>query len=125
MSLVSNPAIDVRADRIKEIRADPANLLLVIEDAGQIVGTAFVTLCRDPMFGFRPYAVVENVIVSEDRRRRGIGHTLFQHIEELANGAECTKIMLLSSSYRADAHTFFMQVGFTADKKRGFIKYLP
>jgi len=40
---VSNPAIDVRAERIQEIRADPCNFLLVVEDADQLLGTAFLS----------------------------------------------------------------------------------
>jgi N-acetylglutamate synthase-like GNAT family acetyltransferase len=124
-SFVSNPAIDVRADRVEEIRSDPCNFLLVVENAGQLVGTAFFTVCRDPMFAFRPYAVVENVVVAEGQRRKGIGRRLLEHVEGIATRLECTKIMLLSSSYRTAAHTFFAQVGFNADKKRGFVKYLP
>lgn len=124
-SLVSNPAIDVRPDRIEEIRADPCNFLLVVEDAGRLAATAFFTICRDPMFAFRPYAVVENVVVLEGQRRKGVGRSLLQHVEDIAVRVECTKIMLLSSSYRTDAHTFFVRVGFTAEKKKGFVKYLP
>jgi N-acetylglutamate synthase-like GNAT family acetyltransferase len=124
-SLVSNPAVDVRADRIEEIRSDPCNFLLVVEDAGHLVGTAFLTVCRDPMFAFRPYAVVDNVVVLEGQRRTGIGRRLFQQVNEIATRLECTKIMLLSRSDRTDAHAFFVRIGFNAEKKRGFVKYLP
>lgn len=124
-SFVSNPAIDVRRERIEEIRADPCNFLLVAEHGGQLGGTAFFTICRDPMFAFRPYAVVENVVVMEGRRRKGIGRSLVQHIADIATRRECTKIMLLSSSYRTEAHSFFVRVGFDAEKKRGFVRYLP
>jgi len=77
------------------------------------------------MFAFRPYAVLENVVVVEGQRGKGIGRSLFQYVEDIATRVECTKIMVLSSSYRTDAHTFFVRVGFNAEKKRGFVKYLP
>lgn len=124
-SFVPNPRIEVRAERLEQIRADPANFLLVVEDAAEVVATAFLTLCLDPMFAFRPYAVVENVVVADSRRGRGIGRRLVAHLEALAAGADCTKLMLLSSSHRTDAHAFFERVGFISDKKRGFVKYLP
>ena len=123
-SFVANPAIDVRGDRIEEIRSDPRNFLLVVEEAGRLVGTAFVTLCLDPMFAFRPYAVVENIVVSEGERRKGIGRGLLEHIDDIATREGCTKIMLLSSSHRTEAHAFFARVGFDPEKKRGFVKYL-
>ena len=124
-TFVVNPAIEVRADRIDEIRADSRNFLLVAEDAGQLVATAFLTVCLDPMFGFRSYGVIENIVVAEGQRGKGIGRRLLQHIDEIAAREECTKIMLLSSSHRTRAHAFFVRVGFNAEKKRGFVKYLP
>jgi hypothetical protein len=41
--------VDVRVERIEEIRRDPHNFLWVLESEDVVVGTAFVTLCLDPM----------------------------------------------------------------------------
>jgi N-acetylglutamate synthase-like GNAT family acetyltransferase len=117
---------DIRVDpaRIAEIAADPHNQLLVVDVDGQVSGTAFLTVCLDPMFGFQSYGVVENVVVADSQQGRGLGRMLMTAIEEQARRANCTMLMLLSSASRTGAHQFFMRIGFDSEEKRGFVKYL-
>ena len=100
------------------------NHLLVLEINGTVCGSAFLTICLDPMYGFHPYGVVENVIVSASVRGHGGGRALMSAIEGEARAAGCTKLMLLSAATRLDAHQFFLKLGFDGEKKRAFIKYL-
>lgn len=122
-SFVASPYIDVRQDRVEAIASDPNNFLLVYETGETICGTIFLTICLDPMFGSQPYAVVENVVVGETWRGKGIGRRLLEHVEEICRVRDCTKIMLLSSAARKSAHRFFEQQGFSSAKKLGFVKY--
>ncbi len=117
-----NIAVDPR--QLAALTTDPNNHLLVLERADAVCGTAFLSFCLDPMYGSRPYAVVENVIVLPAARGRGAGRALVHEIERLARAAGCTKLMLLSSAARLEAHAFFTQLGFDGEKKRGFVKYL-
>jgi GNAT superfamily N-acetyltransferase len=103
---------------------DPHNHLLVVDTAGAVCGTAFLTICLDPMYGGEPYGVVENVIVLAPARGSGAGRALMQELERLARAARCTKLMLLSTAFRTDAHAFFMHLGYDGARKRGFVKYL-
>ena len=48
-AVAPDTTIDVREDRIEEIRADPHNFLFVLEINDRICGTAFLTLCLDPL----------------------------------------------------------------------------
>ncbi|MDF2651051.1 MAG: Acetyltransferase, partial [Paenibacillus sp.] len=54
--------IKVLPERIEQIKQDSNNFLFVYEESGIVQGTIFTTLCLDPMYQFRPYAVVENII---------------------------------------------------------------
>jgi GNAT superfamily N-acetyltransferase len=124
-SLVPNDTnINVQPRRLAELQDDASNRLFVAEDAGAVCGTVFVTICRDPMYGFASYGVVENVIVAESARGRGVGRALLAAVEQHARAARCTKLMLLSSVARVEAHAFFQHLGFDGAKKRGFVKYL-
>lgn len=116
--------IHVSPERIRELADDQHSHLLVIEGEQRVCGTAFLTICLDPMYGFQPYGVVENVVLSTGQRGLGFGRALMAAIEEQARRAQCTKLMLLSATSRVDAHGFFAAMGFDAAKKRGFIKYL-
>ena len=122
-SFVSSPHINVREDRLEIIATDPNNFVFVCEVDEVVCGTAFLTLCLDAMFGNQPYGVLENVVVDEAWRGKGIGSRLFAYVEELCRVRDCSKIMLLSTSSREPAHRFFERQGFSAAGKRGFVKY--
>ena len=115
--------ISVRIDRIEQLRQDSNNYLFVADENGTVVGTAFLTLCLDPMFGSQPFGVVENVVVDETVRGRGIGRQLFEHLERVCKERNCSKIMLLSNAKRTRGHTFFRGLGYDDTVSRGFKKY--
>jgi N-acetylglutamate synthase-like GNAT family acetyltransferase len=116
--------IRVVPEHVAALEADGENHLLVAELDGEICGSAFLTICRDPMYGDQPYGVVENVIVLSSKRTRGAGRRLLEELERIARTARCTKLMLASSSHRSEAHAFFAQLGFDGERKRAFVKYL-
>jgi GNAT superfamily N-acetyltransferase len=115
--------VDVRADRIEQIRTDPHNFLWVLESEDGVVGTAFVTLCLDPMHNRQPYAVLENFIVDERCRAKGYGARLVRYVVDFCYRTDCSKIMLQSHSSRSRAHAFFEAQGFSAANKKAFVKY--
>jgi N-acetylglutamate synthase-like GNAT family acetyltransferase len=115
--------INVRGDRIDEIRADPHNFLFVLETNEGIQGTAFLTLCLDPMHAQQPYAIVENFVIDERHQGKGYGTALARYVEHFCLQADCSKIMLLSNSKRSQAHGFFEKQGFSTTLKKGFVKY--
>ena len=121
--LVSNPAVAVQSERICTVSEDPNTALFVCELGGQVQGSALVSLCADVMFASQPFAVVENVVVNETVRSKGLGSALLRHIEAFCLAKNCSKIMLLSSIHREQAHRFFERAGFAGSSKRAFVKY--
>lgn len=117
--------IKVLPERIEQIKKDLNNFLFVYEESGIVQGTIFATLCLDPMYQFKPYAVVENIIVNTVFRGNGIGKRLLEHVEQMCVLKGCTKIMLLSSANRIEAHEFFEKNGFNGTVSKGFKKYIP
>jgi len=121
--LVANPALRVLPERLDELAGHADAALLVASVDGALVGTVFVAWCPDAMFGRRPFAVVENIVVDAAARGRGVGAALLAEVERLSLARDCSKIMLLSASERAEAHRFFERGGYAGDRKRGFVKY--
>jgi N-acetylglutamate synthase-like GNAT family acetyltransferase len=115
--------VDVRADRIEQIRSDSHNFLWVLESEEGVVGTAFVTLCLDPMHNRQPYAVLENFVMDERCRAKGYGAQLMRYAVDFCYRGDCSKIMLQSHSSRSQAHAFFEAQGFSAANKKAFVKY--
>lgn len=121
--LVSDPHIRVLPEQIAELGRSPRTFLLVAEADGTVSGTVLFTLCLDVMYGTQPFGVVENMVVANGKRGQGVGRRLLAHVEQLAMVHDCTKLMLLSTKTRQDAHAFFQDCGFAGDTKKGFVKY--
>ncbi len=121
--LVANPALRVLSERLRELETAADAAVFVVERDGGLLGTVLVALCADVMFGRRPFAVVENVVVDAPARGQGVGHALLRAVDRFCLAADCSKIMLLSATERVEAHRFFERSGYTGDRKRGFVKY--
>jgi N-acetylglutamate synthase-like GNAT family acetyltransferase len=121
--LTNSEDVRVLPERIEEIAADKHNYLYVAVLENQILGTALVSICLDAMYGFQPFAVIENIIVNPKNRKAGIGSALLNHIQAIALSFDCSKIFLLSANSRIEAHDLFKKHGFSASSKQGFVKY--
>ncbi len=121
--LVSDPNIQVLPGQITAMAASPHSLLLVAEVDGVVCATALLTICPDAMYGTQPFGVIENIVVTPQMRGWGLGRFLLSHVERLAVSHHCTKLMLLSSHTRHEAHAFFQRCGFHSDTKHAFVKY--
>jgi N-acetylglutamate synthase-like GNAT family acetyltransferase len=77
----------------------------------------------DPLYRYQPYAILENFVIDEEEQGKSYGKMLIRYMEHFCVKADCSKIMLLSNSKRSEAHRFFEKQGFSADSKKGFVKY--
>ena len=115
--------VSVSPERIDAVENSEDTFLLVCDDAGEIVATALLCLCQDVMFDNQPFALVENVVVSADHKRAGIGKSMMDYIEAFCLEQDCSKIMLQTSSGNRSAQDFYTAMGYDPDAKIGFIKY--
>lgn len=123
LELTGNAAVQVLPGRLDMLASHPDHALLVAEAAGAVCGTAHLMFCLDAMFGEQPYALVENVVVEAAMRGQAVGAALMREIDARCLARGVSKIMLLSSAVRADAHRFFARHGYDGDRKHGFVKY--
>lgn len=115
--------VSVSPERIDAVANSEDTFLLACDDAGEIVATALLCLCQDVMFDNQPFALVENVVVSADHKRAGIGKSMMDYIEAFCLEQNCSKIMLQTSSGNRSAQDFYTAMGYDPDAKIGFIKY--
>ncbi len=119
-----DPNINVTETAVFSIENDSSNFLIVAENEGAVVGTAFITMCRDVMYNNQPFGILENIVVTSAARGKGIGSKLMDRIKSICKEHKCTKIMLLSNAKRPEAHKFFEENGYRGDIKRGFVNYI-
>lgn len=97
-----------------EIRDDPRNLLVVVEDAGELVACAQITYIPGLTRHGAERCQVEGVRVRSDRRGQGIGERLMASVVAAARERGCGLVQLTSNKGRDDAHRFYVRLGFVA-----------
>ncbi|WP_243430777.1 hypothetical protein DOK78_001834 [Enterococcus sp. DIV2402] len=97
---------------------DKNYFLVVAKEEDEVLGTALGICCQAVTV---PFLVIEDVIVKEDTRGKGIGRKLMAALDEFAIGSNCAYAILVSSGHRTVAHQFYENVGFAEDV-RGFRK---
>jgi ribosomal protein S18 acetylase RimI-like enzyme len=88
-----------------------ATLLIAREpdESGEIVGVLSLTMYRVPT-GLR--SIVEDVVVDEKMRRRGIGEALVRHAIDIARDAGANGVALTSNPQREAANQLYQSMGF-------------
>lgn len=106
----SNPAPDASA--LGAIVADPGSILLIARDPGadgRIVGSMTLAMFRIPT-GLRAW--IEDVVVDEAARGRGIGNKLNQVALDRARERGATTVDLTSRPSREAANRLYQRMGF-------------
>jgi GNAT superfamily N-acetyltransferase len=96
------------------IDADPAHLLLVAGDDGQVLATMQLSFIPGLARRGALRAQIEAVRVRQDYRGRGLGAALFEWATEEARRRGCALIQLTTDKSRTDAHRFYERLGFVA-----------
>lgn len=90
---------------------------LVLETDGVVVGCASAMRC-DWLHRPRPVAWLTVLVVRPDARGRGAGRRLVAGIEALARAWGCESVELTSNDRRADAHRFYVSLGFESHSRK-------
>jgi len=96
-------------------------LVIVAKEDDVIIGTAMGVCCKTLAFAGKSFLVIEDVIVAESSKRKGVGRKLFEALDSFAAEKDCAYAILCSSAFREEAHAFYEKMGYT-DNVKGFRK---
>lgn len=119
------------AARLKQLLADPAEIVLVWEDAPPPVGAAAQGAPAEPLLiqgllslHFIPqialpgdFARISYFAVDTDARSAGIGRALEEHATRLARERGCELIEVHCHTRRTRAHAFYFRQGYEESPK--------
>lgn len=93
------------------VQSDSSSLLIARDpdEAGEIVGVLSLTFYRVPTGG---RSIVEDLVVDESARRRGVGEALIRFAIDLARDAGANGVSLTSNYSREAANRFYEAMGF-------------
>ena len=97
------------ADELAAIVGSPATVLLVARDGGAVVGSLTLALFRIPT-GVRAW--IEDVVVEESARGRGVGEALNRAALDRAAAAGARTVDLTSRPGREAANRLYQRLGF-------------
>ncbi|PWQ93410.1 GNAT family N-acetyltransferase [Leucothrix arctica] len=83
---------------------------------GELVGTCTVNMCSNFSWSGRPFAIIENVIVSKKHRNCGVGKAVLGFARDFAEKAGCYKVALMTGSKKESTHKFYESAGFVGNK---------
>ena len=83
----------------------------------KIVGFCSLTL-KNNLWTEGTLGNIDELVVDENYRNKGIGKELLLHIERLAQKLNCTRMELDSAFHRSEAHVFYEHIGF---EKRAYL----
>ncbi len=108
---LSSSAPPPSAQEIEAMVASPATVLLVarLGEGGPVVGSLTLVVFRIPT-GARAW--IEDVVVDDSVRGRGVGSALVNDAVARAGRAGCRNVDLTSRPSREDANRLYQQLGF-------------
>jgi len=104
----SNPAPDAET-LAKIVQSEASTLLIAKDEAGTVVGSMTLAMFRIPT-GLRAW--IEDVVVDEDARGRGVGRLLNERAIDIAREAGATTVDLTSRPSREAANRLYQRLGF-------------
>ena len=112
-------------DRFEQILGSRGLHLFVLELDGVVVATTYLNVIPNLTRSASPYAVIENVVVDESRRRTGLGKQIMEGTLRAAWEAGCYKAMLQTGSRDPAVHAFYRACGFDPDAKTAYLARPP
>jgi ribosomal protein S18 acetylase RimI-like enzyme len=94
---------------LEALVAQPGARLLVAREGGEIVGSLTLTIYRIPT---TVHARIDDVVVDDAGRGKGIGEALSRRAIELAREAGAKSVSLTSRSSREAANRLYQRIGF-------------
>jgi GNAT superfamily N-acetyltransferase len=103
-------------------RDDLTFLVAADSQTDAIVGTLTLVLVPNLTYGGRPWSMIENVVVDERYRGRGIGRALMNYALAVAEAGGCYKVQLLSGR-KEEQVEFYVRLGFDSSGSVGHKRY--
>ena len=109
---VTPPPRDRLSITVSRILASPTHLFLVADEGGRLVGMCALIFSQST-WSAAPVCEVQDVVVTGDHRRSGVGRDLLAAAEEIARARGCSRLLLLAEYWNLDAHVFYRSLGLT------------
>lgn len=121
----SMPEMSEHLDKTwKTIMQDENHHIIVKVVDDKIVSSCVCVIIPNLTRNIRPYAFIENVVTHADYRGKGYATECLDYAREIAEKANCYKMMLLTGSKTESTLRFYQNAGYNSTDKTAFIRWL-
>ena len=121
----SMPEMSEHLDKTwKTIMQDENHHIIVRVADDKIVSSCVCVIIPNLTRNVRPYAFIENVVTHADYRGKGYATECLDYAREIAEKANCYKMMLLTGSKTESTLRFYQNAGYNSTDKTAFIRWL-
>lgn len=106
------------------IMQDKNHHIIVKEIDGKTVSSCVCVIIPNLTRNIRPYAFIENVVTHSDYRGNGYATECLEYARNIAENANCYKMMLLTGSKKETTLKFYCNAGYNSTDKTAFIQWL-
>jgi len=99
--------MNLKKEELSGLRA----IKFIAEENGRSVGRAYLYLINNSLHE-KPYGLLEDMLVEEEYRGKGIGRQLMEAVISEAKERGCYKLVAQSRHSRTEAHSFYEKNGF-------------
>lgn len=99
-------------ESLRKMADSDAYQVLLAEDEGQVVGLLSLSF-RHTLFHSAPTALIDELVVEQGHRRRGVGRQLMAEAVERCRAAGCCEIEVSTERSNGTAQKFYRQHGFS------------
>lgn len=116
--------IEIMYSQFKKVCDNGTHVLLSAIGNKKLIGSVMGVICEELYGNCKPFMVLENMIVDDEYRNKGVGRALIVELEKIAINKCCTQIILVTEVDRIDACQFYESVGYSPTKNKGYKKKL-
>ena len=117
-------SVETMYQKFNKIHENGSYILLSAIENNQLIGSVMGVICGELYGDCNPFMVLENMIVDEKYRNKGVGKALISELETKAAEKNCTQIILVTDADRIEARGFYESAGYNPHTHKGFKKKL-
>ena len=104
--------IETMYKKFQHFNESGSHTLLSAVENNQLIGSVMGIICGDLYGDCKPFMVLENMIVDQKLRNKGVGKALISELEKIAINKNCSQIILVTETNRIDACEFYKSIGY-------------
>lgn len=110
--------------QFNKLHKNHSHIFLSVMENNKLIGSVMGVICEELYGDCKPFLVLENMIVDNNYRNKGVGKSLISTLEKMAAERGCSQVIFVTERNRDNAVKFYESVGYSSQTHIGYKKKL-